>query len=320
VTILDELLGRRVVLRVRRLGAPGAFVSDDAAPDETILLPRRDVRDELGIGDELEVFVHLDSEDRPVATTATPKVTRDRVAFLEVRDVAPFGAFVDWGLAKDLLVPNAELLRDVRPGDRHPIGVYLDDTGRLAGTMRVSEMLHAIGEFERDEWVEGEAWRKEPGLGVFVIVEHRFVGLLPEHEPSRLSRGERARFRVSVVHPDGKIELSLRAPAHEQRDADADAILAVLSRPDAPRVSDASSPDQLRRVFGLSKKAFKRALGGLLKRGAVSLGEGGAVSVSRSVAAPASASRSGSTPRSAPTSRAGSGSTRQSRLGNRPRR
>lgn len=278
---MDDLLGRSASLRVRRFGSPGAFVSSDDAPDEVILLPRREVPEGTEVGDEVDVFVYLDSEDKPVATTTQPKVERDRVAFLEVRDLAPFGAFVDWGLPKDLLVPKAELLRDVRIGDRHPIGVYVDDTGRLAGTMRVSEMLKAVGEFTVDEWVEGEAWRKEPGLGIFVIVEHRFVGLLPEQEPSRLSRGERARFRVSHVHRDGKIELSLRGPAHEQRDADAEAILAVLSRPTAPAVSDASSPEQVRALFGLSKKAFKRAVGGLLKSGKVSLAKDGQILVKR---------------------------------------
>ncbi len=274
---MEDFLGRRAPLRVRRFASPGAFLSDDESPDDVVLLPRREVPEGAAVGDELDVFVYLDSEDKPIATTTLPKVMRDRVAFLEVRDLTPFGAFVDWGLPKDLLVPKAEQLRDVRIGDRQPIGVYVDDTGRLAGTMRVSEMLKAIGEFKLDEWVEGEAWRKEPGLGVFVIVERRFVGLLPEQEPHRLSRGERARFRVSHIHDDGKIELSLRAPAYEQRDADAEHILAVLARPNTPAVSDASSPEQLRALFGLSKKAFKRAVGGLLKRGAVTLGEAGRI-------------------------------------------
>ena len=273
---MRDLLGRRSTLLLRRIAGPGAFLSasDD---DDVILLPRRDVPATAKPGDALDVFVYLDSDDQPIATTTSPLVARDRVAFLEVRDVAPFGAFVDWGLPKDLLVPKAELLRDVRVGDRHPIAVYVDDTGRLAGTMRVTERLTAVGVFETDEWVEGEAWRKEPGLGVFVIVEQRFVGLLPEAEPHRLARGSRARFRVAHVHQDGKIELSLRAHAHEQRDADADAILAVLGRPGTPAVSDGSSPELVRSLFGLSKKAFKRAVGGLLKKGVVRLDADGRV-------------------------------------------
>jgi predicted RNA-binding protein (virulence factor B family) len=271
----DELLGRVVPLRVRRVTSAGALLAREGDDDRAaVLLPLREVVPK--VGDELEVFVYL-ADDEPIATMTWPKVTRDEVAFLEVKDLTNFGAFVDWGLPKELLVPLDEQIRDVRVGERHPIGVYLDDTGRLAGTMRVTEMLKGHGEFAVGDWVFGEAWRRDPELGVFVIVEKRYVGLLPITEPHELSRGEAARFRVSHVHRDGKIELSLRGPAHEERENDAKKILDVLSRANAPRVSDRSDPDQLRALFGLSKKAFKRAVGGLLKTGAVVLDEQGHV-------------------------------------------
>lgn len=272
---VESLLGRVIALRVRRLGPPGAFLELDAGdlrPDApAVLLPRAEVPARVREGDSIDVLVYLDSEDRPVATTRAPKVTLGEVAFLEVTDVTRFGAFVDWGPPKELLVPYAEQTRDLRAGERHPIGLFLDDTGRLAGTMRVSEMLRGKGEFELDEWVEGEAWRKEPDLGVFVIVERRFVGLLPASEPHALERGQAARFRIASVLPDGKIELSLRGHAHEEMERDAQRVLAALSRPGAPRVGDHSSPEQIRAAFGLSKKAFKRAAGRLLKQRAVTI-------------------------------------------------
>jgi uncharacterized protein len=281
----DDLLGHLVTLPVRRFGSPGAFLArdpDDARPDApTVLLPGAEVPEGAREGDELDVFVYLDSEDRPVATTRAPRIRMGRVAFLEVTDVAPFGAFVDWGMPKELLVPHAEQTQKLHVGDRHPIGLYVDDSGRLAGTMRVSEMLRAVGEFAPDEWVEGEAWRKEPAIGVFVIVEKRFVGLLPASEPNALSRGEAARFRVASVLDDGKIELSLRAHAHEERAQDAERILARLARPGAPRVGDRSSPEEIRALFGLSKKAFKRAVGGLLKERAVTIDDRGYLLVTR---------------------------------------
>lgn len=174
---------------------------------------------------------------------------------------------MDWGLPKELLVPLGEQTRELHIGDRHPFGVYVDDTGRLAGTMRVSEMLNEKARFEQDEWVTGESWRKDPDLGIFVIVEQRYVGLLPKEEPNALTRGQAARFRVSNVLPDGKIELSLRGAAHEELERDAEHILAVLARPGAPSVGDRSSPEQVREVFGLSKKAYKRAAGRLLRLG-----------------------------------------------------
>ncbi len=273
----ESLLGRIVTLTLRRFGPPGAFlVEENAAPDApTILLPGAEIPDGAEEGQTLKVFVYLDSEDRPVATVREPKMVLGEVAFLEVTALASFGAFFDWGLPKELLVPLAEQTRELRVGDRHPVGLYVDDTGRLAGTMRVAEMLGELGDFKEDEWVAGEAWRSEPELGVFVILEQRFVGLLPRTEPHTLSRGDAARFRVATVLPDGKLELSLRGAAHEELASDAAHVLDVLGRPGTPAVGDRSDPTQIREVFGLSKKAFKRAAGRLLKMGQASVDAGG---------------------------------------------
>jgi len=168
-------------------------------------------------------------------------------------------------------VPFAEQTRDVHVGERHPVGLYLDDRGRLAGTMRVSEFLRDEGDYDLDEWVEGEAWRNDPDIGLFVILERREVGLVPAYEPHGLSRGEAARFRVANILPDGKIELSLRGHAHEEIENDAARVLAVLERPGAPKVGDRSSPEEIRSLFQLSKKAFKRAVGHLLKERVVAI-------------------------------------------------
>ena len=187
-----------------------------------------------------------------------------------------FGAFVDWGLAKELLVPFAEQTAEMRLGARYAIGLYRDASGRLAGTMRVTEMLDREKvEWHDDAWVDGEAWRNDPHIGLFVILERASVGLLPKSEPHGLSRGEAARFRVSSVLPDGKVELSLRAHAHEELVSDARKILLVLTGSDEPSIGDRSSPELFRAAFGLSKKAFKRAVGRLLKDGSVRIDERG---------------------------------------------
>ncbi|AKT41775.1 S1 RNA-binding domain-containing protein [Chondromyces crocatus] len=203
------------------------------------------------------------------------------VRFLEVTGVTSFGAFVRWGLQKDLLVPMAELIRDVHPGERHPIGLFLDRQGRPTGTMRISEMLQDGGEFELDEWVEGESWRKEPTIGVFVILKRRFVGLVSASEPNQLARGEAARFRVASILPDGKVELTLRRFVSEEIEGDAARTLAVLQKADTPQVGDDSPPEQIHELFGLSKKAFKRAVGRLLKQGDVTLDAEGFVVVTQ---------------------------------------
>ncbi len=269
----DLPLGQRARLRVARFGAPGAYLT--VTENREILLPNAEVAEGLREGDELDVFVHLDSDDRPIATLRQPAITLGQVAFLEVKDTTSFGAFVEWGLVKQLLVPLAEQTRDVHVGERHPIGLMIDRTGRLAGTMRVSEMLKKKPPFVRDQWVSGEAWRRDADIGVFVILEREYVGLLPKSEPHRLSRGESAKFRVTNVLADGKVELSLRGPAHEERDADAKKIHDALASPKPPKIGDHSSPEEIRDVFGLSKKAFKRAAGGLLKRGLVRVDDRG---------------------------------------------
>ena len=273
-----DLLGRTHTMRIVRLGAPGAQLAleGSGSETETILLPRAELSVPPHEGQELEVFVHLDSEDRPIATLRAPKLELGEVAFLTVTDLTRFGAFVDFGLVKELLVPWAEQTRELAVGERHPFGLIMDRTGRLSGTMRIRELLQVGGRFERDEWVLGEAWRDEPGVGLFCLIERRYLGLVPASEPHKLRRGESASFRVVHVLGDGKVELSLRGHVHEQLETDAAHVLAILSR-GAPEVSDQSSPEQIRRLFGLSKKAFKRALGRLLKQGAVRLDERGRV-------------------------------------------
>lgn len=282
---IDDLLGHHATLAIRRFGSPGALLAVNER--EEVLLPGAEIPEGAAIGDAVDVFLYLDSEARPIATTRVAKLELGDVAFLEVTELTRFGAFVDWGMPKELLVPFGEQTAEMRPGARYAIGLYLDDSGRFAGTMKVSEMLdraHKEGrgrdvEWKEDEWVEGEAWRYDPEIGLFVIVERAFVGLVPASEPHTLTRGEAARFRVTNILRDGRIELSLRKHAHEELADDANAILAALRRPSAPKIGDRSSPEEIRDAFGISKKAFKRAVGRLLKERAVVVGPDGTLAL-----------------------------------------
>jgi hypothetical protein len=190
--------------------------------------------------------------------------------------LVPFGAFVDWGLPKELLVPFAEQLCELRTGERYAIGLTKDDRGRFIGTQRIASMLRESPPFKVDDWVEGQAWRRDDKLGVFVIVEKQFLGLLPASEPHDLLRGSNARFRVSQVLIDGKIQLSLRRRATEEMQDDAQRVLSKIER-EHLSVGDYTDPARVRAHFGLSKKAFKRAVGRLLKEGLASLDEKGNV-------------------------------------------
>lgn len=273
---ISELLGQIATLRVQALDSRGAWLTQTDTPaddgdGDTVLLPAYEVPAGTAKGDALRVFVHLDSEDRLIATLREPAIVLGEAAFLTVTALERFGAFFDWGLGKELLVPLREQTRELREGDIHPVALYIDDTGRLAGTMKVSELLATSGDFRVGEWVEGCAWRNEPYIGLFVILEKTTVGLVPATEPHRMRRGQAAQFRITRILPDGKLELSLRGPALEERDRDAEQILAALGGPNPPRLGDHSPPETLRAVLGLSKKAFKRAVGGLLRQGAVDI-------------------------------------------------
>lgn len=282
--MFDDLLGKTTKLTIKRFGPPGAFLDVSAfdKPDATVLLIGSEIPDGAAVGDEVEVVVYLDSEARPIATTRRAKLERGQVTFLEVTSTTSFGAFVDWGLAKELLVPFAEQTTEMIAGARHPIGILLDATHRLIGTMRVAEILKQNrAAVTAGSWLAGEAWRNEPDTGLFVILEKSFVGMVPASEPHTLSRGEAARFRVSRVLADGKLELSLRAPAHEESANDAAKLLAFLQRPGAPMVGDKSSPEELRSLFGFSKKAFKRAAGNLLKQGVATIDDAGFIQLKK---------------------------------------
>jgi uncharacterized protein len=290
LTPYQTLLGKSARLAVRRFGPPGAFLAisedEDVPGAPVLLLPGFEIPEGTTTGEQLDVFVYLDSEDRPIATLDVPKIELGQIAFLTVKEVLPIGAFVDWGLPKDLLVPFAEQTRDLRVGDRHPFALFIDASGRLAATMRVSERLKAKGVFELGEWVSGETWRKDDAIGVFVILERKYVGLLPASEPHALRRGETAEFRIARIHEDGRVELSQRALAHDEIETDAEHIVEVLAASPNLHLGDKSAPDEIRRAFGISKKAFKRSVGKLLREGRIQILDDGSLRLVTVVSTP----------------------------------
>jgi hypothetical protein len=277
-----DLLGRRATLEIHHFGPAGAFLTlGGRASDSTrpcVLLLGSEIPEGAREGDEMAVFIYLDSQDRPIATTRVPALMLGEVAFLEVTARTKVGAFCAWGLPKELLVPFAQQTIEPVVGERYPVGLYVDSSGRLAGTMRVTEMLDiGTSGLAAGDWVDGEAWRIDPEIGLFVILAKAFVGLLPRQEPHSMKRGEAGRFRVAHVHRDGKVELSLRGHAHTELDADAERVLSLLLSDGALRVGDRSDAEQIRQSFGLSKKAFKRAVGRLLKQRLVQIDASGHV-------------------------------------------
>ena len=209
----------------------------------------------------------------------TPYLALGEVAFLEVTDVTQIGAFVDWGLGKELLVPFAEQSRELRVGERHPFGLYVDKHRPPRGhDVRRATCSATRRRVALDEWIEGEAWRNDPDIGLFVIVERALRRPRPRERAAPRSRAARPRgFASPRCCPTARSCCRCAStPTRSSRRRRARSSRACRA-PGAPRVGDRSSPEEIRALFGLSKKAFKRAVGHLLKTHAVTIDRDGFV-------------------------------------------
>ncbi len=260
-------IGRKNTLKVVRDAPPGFYL--DGRELGEILLPRRYIPAKLKPGDELDVFVYLDSEDRLVATTETPRAMVGEFACLEVvsvnRDV---GAFLDWGLSKDLLLPFREQERHVRRGEKVVVAIYVDDkTNRIVASMRLRRHLsQKAPEYKAGQAVEWLISGKTP-LGYNAIVENTHLGLLYHDTVTvPIELGQRLKGFVRGIRPGGKIDLSLDAAGYKRVAPLKVQILEALKR-NGGRLDfdDDSSAAAIREKFGVSKKAFKQALGSLYK-------------------------------------------------------
>jgi predicted RNA-binding protein (virulence factor B family) len=260
-------IGRRNTLPIVRAAAPGLYLAGGDLGE--ILLPGRYIPRDVGPGDRLDVFVYLDSEDRLVATTEIPKVMVGEFACLKVVSVNPrVGVFLDWGLAKDLLLPFGEQKEPVRPGQFVAVHVFLDATSkRIVASARLERFLQGGEKTYRERQpVELLIVRQTP-LGYHAIVDSDRLGLL-HHDPSgaRLELGRRVQGFVRVVHPDGKLDLGLDSAGYERPVPLGEQIIAALERSGGKLgFDDDSSPEAIRLKFGCSKKTFKQALGALYK-------------------------------------------------------
>ena len=243
--------------------------------EERVLLPAKQVPAGLEIGDPVEVFLYKDSSDRLIATTREPKITLGEVKALKVADTGKIGAFLDWGLEKDLLLPFKEQTARVRKGDEVLVGLYIDKSGRLCGTMKVYDLLRTDPPYKKDDHVEGIIYEISDRFGVFVAVDDCYSALIPRREAfGDLKVGDRIACRVVQVKPDGKMDLSVREKAYLQMDADADKIIARMEEYGGSLpFTDKADPELIAKEFGMSKNAFKRAVGRLLKAGRVRITE-----------------------------------------------
>lgn len=268
-------LGIKQRLMIVKMVTFGAYLSYQDHAEEKVLLPARQLPEGAQVGDELEVFVYKDSKDRIIATTRQPKLELGGLAVLKVAEVGKIGAFLDWGLEKDLLLPFAKQTRRVRHGEDCLVSLYIDKSERLCATMKVYEYLQKDSPYGKEDKVTGRVYDSSDAFGMFVAVDDKYSALIPAKEcPADLKIGDIINARVTKVHEDGKLDITVREKAYIQMEEDSRLVLKVLDEYDGILpFNDKVSPEIIKREFGLSKNAFKRAVGRLLKEGYIKITE-----------------------------------------------
>lgn len=250
----------------------------DGGPHGEILMPKRYVPENCQVGDQVEVFIYLDSEDRLVAVTDKPLVMAGEFAMLKVLSVTPIGAFLDWGLPKDLLVPFREQQFPMEEGRSYLVFVYVDDeTHRIVGSSKLDKFVDNVPvDYDAGEEVDLIIAGKTD-LGYKAIIDNSHWGLIFKNEVFQpLKIGDRMKGYIKQVRPDEKIDLVLQKPGYEKIDSMSQAVLDKLKASgNYLPVNDKTDPDEISRIFGISKKNFKKAIGALYKQRLISIEENG---------------------------------------------
>lgn len=262
------LFGQKQTLVVVKKVEFGVYLAETPTEKENkVLLPAKQVPQGLRPGDEIEVFLYKDSQDRPIATTNMPKLMLGETAKLRVVSVGKVGAFLDWGLEKDLFLPFREQTIKVKEGDEVIVALYLDKSSRLCATMRVYPYLSTESPYQTEDEVTGMIYEISPNFGAFVAVDDKYSALIAKKELyGKLEVLDTVAARVVKVKEDGKLDLAIRRKAHLQMDTDAEVLLELLTKNSGTLpIGDKSSPEKIRKWTGMSKNEFKRAEGRLYK-------------------------------------------------------
>jgi len=267
-------LGEIQKLKIDKKVEFGVYLTDG---EEKVLLPKKQVPENASIGDELSVFVYKDSKDRLIATTNTPGITVGQLGVLSVLQVNKIGAFLDWGLEKDLLLPFKEMVGRPEEGDEILVRAYIDKSNRLCASQKgIYELLSQKPPYAVGDEVEARIYEFGHDYGTFVALEDRYSAMIPRHEDvSKYKIGDVLMVRITGIKEDGKCDVTIRDKAYIQMDEDAEALLDLIdSYAGVLPFTEKASPEVIKRETGLSKAAFKRAIGRLYKERKISLNEG----------------------------------------------
>lgn len=264
-------VGKFYSLKVVKMVDFGVYLAESETSEQKVLLPKKEVPEDVNKDDTVYVFIYRDSDDRLIATTKTPLIDMDHLAALKVKDVSKIGAFLDWGLDKDLLLPYKEQIRTVHVGDKFLVALYPDKSDRLCATMKINKYLSEDSPYKKDDKVKGTIININPEMGAYVAVDNKYYGMLNKNEiHEKLETGSEIEARVASVRSDGKLNLSLREKAYIQMDSDVLIIKKVMEEfgGELP-FDDKADPATIEKYFKMSKNAFKRAIGRMMKNGIV---------------------------------------------------
>lgn len=269
-------IGAWNTLKVIRSKEHGIYLGDeDSKTADTVLLPRKQVPEGVKAGAMLNVFIYRDSQDRLIATTNKPYITMGEIKRLTVKSVTSIGAFMDWGLEKDILLPFKEQTAKVTEGKQYLVRMYADKSGRLCVSMKLYGYLEPISGYEEGQSFTGIVYEYKKGLGAFVAIDDKYSGLIHESELyGKVMVGDEVSGRIVKVREDGKVDLAIRALAYKQLNEDSEMVYDIIkSYHGVLPFTDKADKDIIKREFGLSKNAFKRAIGHLLKEGKIVIKE-----------------------------------------------
>lgn len=272
-------LGEIQDLTIKRFTAIGAYLNSEESEEDDILLPKLQVPKDASVGDVIEAFVYKDSKDRIISTTKRPKLTVGLMGHLEVIDSSKVGAFLDWGLEKDLFLPFAETVGALEIGKKYLVGVYIDKSNRICATMKVRNLLTTESPYKENNITKGTIYSINRDIGAFVAVDDKYDGLIPKKEILGVYEvGEVVEVRINKVLEDGKLDLSLRDRDYIQMDSDSKMIVAKLKEKGGTlNLHDKSTPDEINKELKMSKAGFKRAIGRLYKEGIIELKKDGII-------------------------------------------
>lgn len=253
----------------------GMYFAEEGNKEERVLLPGKEVPEGTKLGDKLNLFLYKDSSDRLIATLRNPKVTVGETALLKVVGVSKIGAFLDWGLEKDLFLPFKEQTKKVFEGEEILVAAYVDKSKRLCATMKVYKYLKNDSPYEKDDWVNARIYEISDRFGAYVAVDDKYSALIPSKELTKeIKMGDVLEARVTSKLDDGRLNLSVRDKAYMTIGKDADYVLYLIKSYDGVLpFNDKANPETIKRECNMSKNQFKRAVGHLLKNQEIELGE-----------------------------------------------